>query len=41
MKYRIKDITKLKGMSTSMPYIIIDNQRVNIPKTNLIANVIT
>lgn len=40
MKYRIKDITKLRGMATSTPYIVIENQRVNIPKTNLIANVI-
>lgn len=41
MKYRVKDITKLRGMATDSPYIIIDNQRINIPRTNLIANVIT
>lgn len=40
MKYRVKDITKLRGMGTGEPYIVIENQKINIPKTNLIANVI-
>lgn len=41
MKYRIKDITKMRGMATDTPYIMIENKKIPIPKTNLIANVIS
>lgn len=40
MKYRIKDITKMRGMATDTPYIMIENKKIPIPKTNLIASVI-
>jgi hypothetical protein len=41
LKFKVKDVTKIRGLSTNTPYIIIEGERINIPRTTLVANVIT
>ncbi len=41
LKFKVKDVTKIRGLSTDTPYIMIESQRINIPRTNLVANVVT
>ena len=37
----MKDVIKIRGIASGNPYIMIEGQKINIPRTNLIANVIS
>lgn len=41
LKFKVKDVTKIRGLSTQTPYIMIEGQRINITNNTLVANVIT
>jgi hypothetical protein len=40
LKYTVKDVTKLRGMKSKEPYIVIENKTIQLPTDKLLLDVL-